>query len=545
MKKIIPLLLCLLVLSSGRANAEQAFSVIDGVMDDLLQEVRVKEGQVITNFQSDIYLNLGQQAGVKEGDRFEVIRQGELLTDPVTGMNLGRIEIKVAEVEVVTVRDKFSIAEIVAEDSSVDIEPFDLVTEIDYVQQIANLGFSSSEQVDSLNNRIEKIASNYLKQDQRFELLPLEKVENAKQGFELEEKLDEEDLRLLAEQLDVELLLTGQLYEQEDSFFIYLGLFDRELGSISEEEVIRLPKDDHLVAHYLEQEEQESYQLLFEQEFDYLAGGLAVGDTTNDGQLEVVLNTEQALKILNYEEQELVEQEKITDNYRITRFDDYKVLIGDTTNNETAEILVDQYRRLISFEWDGSEYLRDELNQFNRDRPKVIQEINNQDYLVTRDYDHFLKFNLWDGAEYQVDFEFDLAANEGYRLEIADLTGDEEKELILTAFDGGEEYEIKVYNLDGEEEYLFPDKYRPTIAVGDLDQDGVKELFLTTYHEGESQIISYFWDGEEYVVNRESEELAGEIMDLAVGDLTADGQQELVVLVLEDEISKVYLYQIK
>ncbi|MCK8828242.1 hypothetical protein MWH25_10910 [Natroniella acetigena] len=546
MKKIIPLVLWILLLSSAEVSGSQEFAKIDGLMDNLLSEVTIQKGQVVTSFESDIYLNLGQATGVKQGDRFEVTRQGELLTDPVTGMNLGRVEIKIAEVEVVTVRDKFSIAEIVGKYSEVDIEPLDLVTEIDYVQQVVKLGFSSSEQFDSLTSRIEEVVSNYLKQDERFELLPAQKVENVRRGFEQKEELDEQNLALLVDKLEVDLLLTGQIYQQEDSFFIYAGLFEKKLGTIINEEVIRLAKDDRVVAYYLQQqEEEELYQLLFEQEFDYLSGSLAVGDITNDGQLEVLLNTSEAVKILNYEDERLIEQDKITDDYQITRFDDYKVLIGDTTNNETAKIIVDQYRRLISFEWDGNEYLRKDLNKFNRDRPKLIVGLDGQDYLVTRDYGHFLKFNLWDGSQYQVDFEFDLAVNEGYRLQIADLTGDGEEELILTAFTGGQEYEIKVYNLDGELEYNFPDTHGPTIAVGDLNRDGIEEIFLSTQNEAKSQIISYFWDGEDYSVNWESEELPGEVRDFAVGDLTADGEQELLVLILEDELSKLYLYQRK
>ncbi|WP_408956116.1 FlgT C-terminal domain-containing protein [Natroniella sp. ANB-PHB2] len=539
MKKIIPLILCLLILSSGGVSGNQEFAKIDGLMDDLFSEIRAQKGQVIKSFQSDIYLNLGQSVGLKPGDRFEVIKQGELLTDPATGMNLGRVEIKVAEVEVVTVRDEFSIAEVVKEYSSAEIEPLDLVTEIDYAQQVVNLGFSSDEQFDKLTARIEEVVSNYLKQDGRFE-----KVKNVEE-FELEEKLTGQKLSILADELDVDLLLTGRIYEQEDSFFVYIGLFERKLGNITDEEVIRLAKDGQLVTYYLKQEEQEDYQLLFEQEFDYLAGGLAIGDTTNDGRLEVILNTKKALKFFNYKDEKLAKQEKITDNYRITRFDDYKVLIGDTNNNGTAEIIVDNYRNLISFEWDGSEYLREDLNQFNRDRPKLILELAGQDYLVTRDYTHFLKFNLWDGVKYQVDFELDLAINEGFRLEVVDLTGNGEEELILTAFDGDQKYEIEIYNLAGESQSTLPGSYGPTIAVGDLNQDGVKEIFLSTYHGDQSQITSYFWDGEDYSVSWESQELTGEIIELAVADLTDDGEKELVVLALEDDISKIYLYQRK
>jgi curli biogenesis system outer membrane secretion channel CsgG len=57
-----------------------------------------------------IYLNIGGQAGVKVGDKFEIYEPGEALIDPATGANLGSAEKHTGSCTVTSVQDKFSIA---------------------------------------------------------------------------------------------------------------------------------------------------------------------------------------------------------------------------------------------------------------------------------------------------------------------------------------------------------------------------------------------------------------------------------------------------
>ena len=51
-----------------------------------------------------IYLNVGAEAGIKEGDEFDVYRAGEVIKDPDTGEVLGANEMKVGRVKVIAVR---------------------------------------------------------------------------------------------------------------------------------------------------------------------------------------------------------------------------------------------------------------------------------------------------------------------------------------------------------------------------------------------------------------------------------------------------------
>lgn len=59
----------------------------------------------------ELILNLGSEAGVKEGDVFEILDPRTMdVQDPSTGENLGSIPRRKATVRVVTVTEKISLA---------------------------------------------------------------------------------------------------------------------------------------------------------------------------------------------------------------------------------------------------------------------------------------------------------------------------------------------------------------------------------------------------------------------------------------------------
>ena len=51
-----------------------------------------------------IYVNVGSEAGIKEGDEYDVFRAGEVIKDPDTGEVLGANEVKVGRIKVTAVR---------------------------------------------------------------------------------------------------------------------------------------------------------------------------------------------------------------------------------------------------------------------------------------------------------------------------------------------------------------------------------------------------------------------------------------------------------
>ena len=69
-------------------------------------------GRVIKAEGNKVWINVGITAGIKVGDEFEVIRKGEKLIDPDTGLALGAEEESVGKIVVVEVKEKYAIATI-------------------------------------------------------------------------------------------------------------------------------------------------------------------------------------------------------------------------------------------------------------------------------------------------------------------------------------------------------------------------------------------------------------------------------------------------
>jgi curli biogenesis system outer membrane secretion channel CsgG len=60
-------------------------------------------GKIARIGEGTIYLNVGSEAGVKEGDEFSVVRMGEPIKDPDTGEVLGQNETKIGRLKVIKV----------------------------------------------------------------------------------------------------------------------------------------------------------------------------------------------------------------------------------------------------------------------------------------------------------------------------------------------------------------------------------------------------------------------------------------------------------
>jgi curli biogenesis system outer membrane secretion channel CsgG len=103
---------------SSYAKTPIGQAVIAGINQgvyELIKQVGSKgaEGSVVRADAAQIYINLGQDA-VSVGDRLQVMRKGEELIDPDTGISLGGSMTALGEIEITQVQEKFSIARAVS-----------------------------------------------------------------------------------------------------------------------------------------------------------------------------------------------------------------------------------------------------------------------------------------------------------------------------------------------------------------------------------------------------------------------------------------------
>lgn len=99
---------------SSYAKTPIGQAVIAGINQgvyELIKQIGSKgaEGSVVQADAAQIYTNLGQDA-VSVGDRLQVMRKGQELIDPDTGISLGGSMTALGEIEVTQVQEKFSIA---------------------------------------------------------------------------------------------------------------------------------------------------------------------------------------------------------------------------------------------------------------------------------------------------------------------------------------------------------------------------------------------------------------------------------------------------
>lgn len=82
----------------GKATRDAIESIVE-IVDANADKVRW-EGRVVANLNGNIVINAGARGGVRVGDQFQVLRAGEALVDPETGLNLGSIESEMGVIEV-------------------------------------------------------------------------------------------------------------------------------------------------------------------------------------------------------------------------------------------------------------------------------------------------------------------------------------------------------------------------------------------------------------------------------------------------------------
>ncbi len=93
-------------------------AVIAGVnkcVYELVKEIgaRPAEGSVVKAEDNRVWVNIGED-GLEVGDRLTVMRKGEELIDPETGISLGSSDTSLGEIEVIQVAEKYSIAQSVS-----------------------------------------------------------------------------------------------------------------------------------------------------------------------------------------------------------------------------------------------------------------------------------------------------------------------------------------------------------------------------------------------------------------------------------------------
>ena len=112
---VLPALIVFLGLSAGSTHAQEndyrkALGLISEKLHLRFPNLR---GAVVAVRGADLYLSLGEKDEVVKGVKLNLYREGAPFRHPTTGVVLGKLEEEIGEIEVVEVREKFSIARLV------------------------------------------------------------------------------------------------------------------------------------------------------------------------------------------------------------------------------------------------------------------------------------------------------------------------------------------------------------------------------------------------------------------------------------------------
>ena len=112
---VLSALMVFLGVCVGSVHAQEndyrkALGLISGKLHQRFPNLR---GAVVAVRGADLYLSLGEKDEVVKGVKLNVYREGAPFRHPTTGIVLGKLEEEIGEVEVVEVREKFSIARLV------------------------------------------------------------------------------------------------------------------------------------------------------------------------------------------------------------------------------------------------------------------------------------------------------------------------------------------------------------------------------------------------------------------------------------------------
>jgi curli biogenesis system outer membrane secretion channel CsgG len=104
---------------AGKVMREAVEDIVDQFVEKAegLKSTLASTAKIALVKDGKVYINAGSSMDVKVGDVFEVVRLGEAIIDPDTGLELDRESDVVGEIQVTEVKDKVSICKVISGDA--------------------------------------------------------------------------------------------------------------------------------------------------------------------------------------------------------------------------------------------------------------------------------------------------------------------------------------------------------------------------------------------------------------------------------------------
>jgi TolB-like protein len=303
-----------------------------------------------------------------------------------------------------------------------------------------------------------------------------------------------------------------------------------------------------------------------------LINGIALGDVDRDGKVETVIITPDSVYINRFENNRLIEINKISENK-------YKIFIGvdiaDINSNGYPEIFVtslNPQRNVVNsivLEYDGKDYVKivDNSAWYYRVAELPVhgsilfgqkQKTGGPDTFSSEIFEM-----VWNNTEYVPDRKV-LPSNHSNLMgfSLGDVMNDggetvvayDKSDYIRIVNQSGRVFWTGDVHYGGSSHYFEMPAFEPgsdnrqyypmRIIITDIDSDGKYEVIAVKNYDmtgrllkqlrkfKEAQIESLSWNGLGLVTNWKTAKISGYMRDFAIGDFDNDGEDEIIAAVI-------------
>jgi hypothetical protein len=306
------------------------------------------EGVVVSIDRQILTLDLKQGQPIKSGDRLKLIRFGKDIIHPISKKKIGRKETDLSEVEIIEVRQNFSLAKL--------IDPTALVRTGDGVRSpynelsflVATPRIETKKIIDKNRLRIE--LEETLAMNPRFKVpafeLDLWLLEN---NLSIQSLLAPEYLDKLSSQVQADYLMVLSVDSIKKKLVLSYKLYSAQTGQLKKEAKIlsdQLPNQHARRESPREQDVQRSFsrpeeglvEYAGKQEFQFKIVDLDVGDINGDGREELVAITPSRVIVYTYRDKKLKQVASFRPKNKNHNF--LGVDVGDINRNGIDEIFI-------------------------------------------------------------------------------------------------------------------------------------------------------------------------------------------------------------
>lgn len=367
---------------------------------------------------------------------------------------------------------------------------------------------------------------------------------NVKDGL-----LSENDITRIKELLATKVLITGNIVDLYTLFNVNVYIWDCDRVGLMAVQSVQVRKTVNVLS-LIELSSQKSEGQLERYSLKWQSGDLSfkilamsTADIDGDNVNELIILTEEEIKVLQWNGFSFVERKKVRyidtkklkRNQRDIRF--MLILDGDSDGKPEVYVSVPNMNTGL-WVWKDNDIVNTEMLSevviTHRDGNLIVSSLrqdrnyfSNQATSIISRVDH-------SKTELKLPFDY-------YSLNIGETNGMEGKEYILISKDNRlvicSEEMVPLWQ-SGKMEFGFG------ISISDLDNDGKNEIIGTSALLGTTKdhVKVLKFNGSTYIEDWRSKDLNGNVSALCVGDPNNDGITELILSVWKDGQSRISLY---